>query len=216
MVRNIPNRKAPSKPAQSFGADGVFYTFTHGENGPIEIKVDFSQVAEPANYYYADSLRISVDDGQQIAALSFGRREGMTNTFADRIDVAMPLKPLLGPFWTSARSLEEAVDKILEASGITVKLPAMAAPETQAATLFANMIFLSAGDGESTFDFYHMSPRDVHLAKTQRKNIQLHPIVRVIMSSVLTKEFFNKLRPYVESGLRPQPVAEGNKRVARP
>ncbi len=215
MPRTTHRRKSSPKPPPTFGSDGVFYSFLSENSDQLQINVDFAQVPPPQSYYYADSLCVSLDEELQMAILSFGRREERTNRFADRIDIAMPKKALLGPFWASTRPIEDAVDKILEASGISANARPIAVPESQAPTLFANMIFLAVGDGESTFDFYHMSPREVHLAKTQKKNILLVPTVRVIMSSVLTKEFFIKLRPHAESATRPQPVADGSKRVAR-
>jgi hypothetical protein len=214
LSRKVETRKKNQKAPQTFGSNGVFYTFLHGEAGQIEIKIDFAQVLEPVNYYYADAIRIAIDEGLQMGILSFGRRDEATNKFADRIDVAMPMKALLGPFWISTRPIEEAVDKILDASGVSAKSRPIVPPEAQAQTLFANMIFLAAGDGESTFDFYHLSPREVHLAKTQKKDMHLIPIVRVIMSSVLTKEFFIRLRPYAEQAAKLQPVPEGSRRVA--
>lgn len=215
---NLPRKpltpKTASKPPEAFGANGVFYSFPQGEGGPIEIKVDFAQAPVPLNYYYADSLRISIDKSQQMAILSFGRREESTSTFVDRIDVVMPIKTL-GPFWVTSRHIEEAVDKVLQASGISAETGPMQDPKSLASTLFANMIFLSAGDGESTFDFYHMPARDVHLARTQKKNIDLLPVIRVVASSALTKEFFIRLRPHVENATKPASVAEGGKRAAR-
>lgn len=215
MPRTTQARKRSPKAPQTFGANGVFYTFPDEHSDQLQINIDFAQVLVPLNYYYADSLRVTLDEGLQIAILSFGRREQAVDKFADRIDVAMPTKALFGPIWMSFRPIEEAVDKILEASGVSAKPTPVAAPDSQAPTLFSNLIFLAAGDGESTFDFYHLSPRDLHLAKTQKKTMQLLPIVRVIMSSVLTKEFFNRLRPFAEKTTRPQPVADGSKRVAR-
>jgi len=216
LPRTTHRRKSSPKPPPTFGGNGVFFTFPDEHSDQLQVKIDFAQVLVPLNYYYADSLRIALDEGLQIAVLSFGRRDQAVDKFADRIDVAMPMKALFGPIWTSFRPIEEAVDKILEASGAAAKPTPVAAPDSQAPTLFSNLIFLAAGDGESTFDFYHLSPRDLHLAKTQKQAMQLLPIVRVIMSSVLTKEFFNRLRPYAEKATRPQPVADGSKRVARP
>ncbi len=65
-------------------------------------------------------------------------------------------------------------------------------------TLFANLIFMAVGQGESSLDFYHLSPREVHLAKTKKTDMQLAPIGRVILSSVLTKYFFELIRPLAQ------------------
>jgi hypothetical protein len=212
--KNARAKKSP-KPQQVFGKNGVFYTFPHSNQEQIQIRVDFSQVPSPPNYYYADSLHLGVDQEQRMVILSFGQRNPNTDKFSNRIDVVMPLKSLIGSFWLSSRPVETTLDKLLEASGLTGETRPISSPDTEAMTLFANMIFLAVGDGESTLDFYHLAPREVHLAKTQKKDMELEPTVRVIMSSVLTKHFFNTLRPYAEGASDSAPVLERSTRAAR-
>jgi len=212
--KNARAKKSP-KPQHVFGKNGVFYTFPHGNQEQIQIRVDFSKVPSPPNYYYADSLHLRVDKEQRMAVLSFGQRNPNTDKFSNRIDVVMPIKSLMGPFWLSSRPVEATLDKLLEVSGLSGETRPISSPDTEAVTLFANMIFLAVGDGESTLDFYHLAPREVHLAKTQKKDMELEPTVRVIISSVLTKHFFNTLRPYAESASEPLPVLERSQRAAR-
>jgi len=212
----ITKRSKEPKATKVFGSNGVFYRFLAGEEGPIEIKIDFGSVPTPASYYYADSLLLNLDQDLRMSLLSFGRRDANTNKFADRIDVAIPTKSLFGPFWASSRDIEKTVDKILEASGVSVPKPnPVSSPESLAATVFANTIFAAVGETESTLDFYHLSPREVHLAKTQKKDIQLQPIIRVIVSTVLTKVFFDTLRPYAEQGEGLPPLVQRSRRAIR-
>jgi hypothetical protein len=150
-----------------------------------------------------------------MSLLSFGRRDANTNKFSDRIDVAMPTRSLLVQFWASSREVENTVDKILAANGAAVpRTKSISSSEAQAPTVFANTIFAAVGEDESTLDFYHLSPREVHLAKTQRKDMQILPIIRVIVSTVLTKYFFDTLRPYTEQG-QSLPLAERSTRAVR-
>lgn len=213
--KNARAKKSPN-PQRVFGKNGVLYTFPHGNEEQIQIRVDFSQVPSPPNYYYADSLHLRVDKEQRMAVLSFGHRNPNTDTFlSNRIDVVMPFKSIMGPFWLSSRPVEAVLDKLLEVAGLTGETRPISSPDGEALILFANMIFLAVGDGESTLDFYHLAPREVHLAKTQKKDMELEPTVRVIMSSVLTKHFFNMLRPYAESAAEPLPALERSQRAAR-
>src|SRR5690348_13945059 len=198
-----------------FGKNGVFYSFPRGDQEQIQIRVDFSQVPPPPNYYYADSLYIRMDKEQRMAVLSFGQRNEQAGNFFNRIDIVMPTKSLMGPFWVSSRPIEPTLDKLLEASGPGGEIRPISPPDTESVTLFANMIFLAIGDGESTLDFYHLPPREVHLAKTGRKDMELQPTVRVIISSVLTKHFFNTLRPYAEGGSHSLPALERSRHAAR-
>jgi hypothetical protein len=75
------------------------------------------------------------------------------------------------------------------------------------------MIFITAGQGESSLDFYHLSPRDVHLAKTKKMDMQMSPIVRVILSSVLTKYFFGLIERGSGIGQSSESFTEGRERA---
>ncbi|HXC34214.1 MAG TPA: hypothetical protein VNZ56_17185 [Verrucomicrobiae bacterium] len=216
--RTHSRRSAKPKLRRVYGSNGVFYTFPEGEGEgkPIQIKVDFSQVAEPTSYYYADAVYVSMDTDNGMAVISFGRRDTDTGKFVDRIEIIMPVRSLLGAFWASITQarVEETVDKILAATGAVTKVRPIPAPPSEfAPSFFANTIFLSAGDGESSLDFYHVPPRAIHLAKERRKNIQLVPVIRVLASTVLTKHFFDILRNYLNNAIQP-PNQEGGRRAA--
>lgn len=215
MASKKPKTTAKPKPGQVFGGGGVLYRFPNGFEGQIQINVDFSQVPPPTQYYYVDSLHLRVDKEQRMAILSFGQRNENTDRFTTSVDVVMPASSLFGTFWASSRQVEATLDKLLQASGITGEVRPISPPDTRPVTLFANLIFAAVGEGETTFDFYHLSPREVHLAKTQRTDMHLQPTIRVIMSSALTKYFFNTLRPYAERGRDNQAVSERNRSAAR-
>jgi hypothetical protein len=206
--------KRPS-PSKVFGSNGVFYRFPQGFEGQVQVSIDFSKIPAPARYYYADSLRVRIDKEMRMAILSFGHRNENTDKFADRVDVVMPMAALLVTFWASAQPIEAAVDKILETFGVVVEPLPIGPSSTEAATLFANVLFAAAGDGETSLDFYHLAPREMFLAKTQRSEIKLQPTIRVIMSTVLTKHFLNVLRPLAERISNTQQSLERNSGVAR-
>jgi hypothetical protein len=215
-AKSAKTKKNP-KPAQVFGKNGVLYTFPRGNQEQIQITIDFSQVPSPPNYFYADSLYIRMDNELHTSVLSFGLRNENTSKFLSRFDVVMPTNSLMGPFWASTRPIEPVLDKVLQMSRLARDARPISPPDPdpQVLTLFANMIFLAIGEGESTLDFYHLPPREVHLAKTQNADIQLKAIVRVILSSTLTKHFFNSLRPYAEGVSDPALAQERNTRAAR-
>jgi hypothetical protein len=210
VAAKISKSKKNSAP-QVFGKDGVFYTFPQGDGGPLQIKIDFALAPRPLNYYYADSLLVELDAELRMALLHFGRRAAKGDTFADWIEVVMPARSIFAQFWSSSREVEAAVDKILEAIGPIPKIRTMSRSDSPAASLFANAIFVAVGDGESTFDFYHLSPREVHLAKTQKMDMQIQPTIRVIMSSALTKHFFEALRPHADQDFIAQGGLERSK-----
>jgi hypothetical protein len=178
------------------------------------MSVDFGLVPAPGFYYYANALRLTLDDQQRMAILSFGRRDEVAARLVDRIDVVMPMTALFGTFWSSSLPIQEVLDKYLQTAQIeAVAFPELGAqPETRQ-TFFGNVIFAAVGEGESSFDFYHLSPREVHLAKTQKKDMRIQPVVRVILSSVLTKHFFETLRPHAEHAHQARIAAERSTHV---
>ena len=215
VVKSAKSAKAP-KAEKVFGANGVSYTFPQGEGGPIQIRIDFAQVPEPAGYYYADAFLLNSDTSLQMSVLTFGRRDAASNEFGDRIEVVMPTKSL-APFLSSSQEVEKAVDKIIASLGTTSQPRpiTLAKAFVPAPTLYANAIFVAVGDGESVFDFYHLSPRQTHFAKSQKLAMQIQPIVRVVLSSVLTKYFFEVLRPFVQNEGGSQSTVGGTRRAVR-
>src|SRR5260370_13634423 len=214
VAKSAKKNKTP-KPGQVFGKNGVFYSFPGGDQEQIQVKIEFGQVPPPLNYYYADSLHLRMDKDQGMAILSFGQRNENTDSFSNRIDIVMPIKSLLGSFWGSSRPVESTLDKLLQSSGGVAGIRPIAPPASEAATLFANLIFLAVGDGESTLDFYHLPPREVHLAKTQRRDMELQTTIRGIISSLLTKHFFETLRPHAEGATNSGPVRERRQSAIR-
>jgi hypothetical protein len=214
VAKGVKSGKA--RKTEVYGTNGVLYSFPRGAEGPMQIKIDFAQVAEPAGYYYADALVVKPDSDLQMAVLTFGRRDTSSNRFGDRIDVVMPMRSLPA-FFASSREVENTVEKVIASSGGATEPEPVTLPKefVSAPTLYANAIFVAVGDGESTLDFYHMSPRQTHFAKFQKMPIQIQPTIRVILSSVLTKHFFDGLRPLARERAVPQQMTGDQIRAAR-
>jgi hypothetical protein len=197
-----------------YGKDGVFYTLPEGVGGPMNITFDFGLIPPPNNYYYADAIIVHVDRELQMATLSFGRREGKTDTITDRVDVVMPMIAI-NQFWSSSRDVEATVDQLVKGVKIGSAVAAVTSEDSTAMTLFANIIFITVGVGDTCLDFYHLSSRDVHFAKTSKRDMHLQPTVRLILSAILTKYFFDLLRSYVNKEyMASQPGARGVKNAS--
>jgi hypothetical protein len=194
---NKPSNQIKQQPV--FGKTAVVYSFPEGETGPIQIGVNFGLAPEPVQYYYSDSVYLALDEELRMALLSFGRREVSTNKFGERIEIVMPARALFAQFWSSSKEVQVTVDKIFESAGSKFKERPMASPDAPpVASIFANLIFVAVGEGESVLDFYQLSPREVHFAKTQKKDMNLQPAIRVFASTVLMRHFFNLLRPHAQ------------------
>jgi hypothetical protein len=212
MPRKLPKSSPPTKPTQVFGSNGLTYRFPSGSDGPIQISVDFSKIAPPAAYFYADCVRIDVDNQNRMATLVFGHRAESGDRLADRVEIVMPFNALFGTFWQSVKPIEQTVDKLLEGFGEIHEAPTIARGATErtkpAPPLFANVVFVATAEGETSLDFYHLAPREVHLAKTQRTDMNLQTTVRVIASTLLTKQLFNLIRPLAEPSAAGQVTSE--------
>ncbi len=217
MPRKKPNTLSAPKPGKVFGRNGVFYRMPKGPEGPLEIKIDFGQIPSPSGYFYADCLRFDTDSAMRMATLSFGLRGEQSEKLSERIEIVFPFNALLG-FWQSAIPIEETVDKLLQSYG-SASEPAIIArgatdPKTPVAVLFANILFMAAGDGETSLDFYHLSPREAHLAKTQRADMKLQATIRVIISTILTRQFLSLVKSFAERSAPGNPSQERNHSVA--
>lgn len=202
-------KKIKREKTVTYGRSGVNYSFPQGEDGPINVAVDFSLVAPPTSYYYADSIAVRPNDELLMVNLSFGRRKRDSNEFADQVDIVMPAQALAG-FLASSREVEKTLDQALAQLNLAPRQKPIAPSDFVATTLFANLIFISMNPVETSLDFYHLSTRDVHLAKTKKMDMQLSPVVRVIMASVLGKCFFDLVRPFGSEALQ---ETEGRERA---
>jgi hypothetical protein len=193
----IKKKPRDLRPRKSAGEGPVKYTLPESPNGPLNIGIDFSLAPVPAAYFYADSVSLKRDSELAMVILSFGRFDLTANRLTERIEIAMPQVALFAQFWHSVRNVEDTVNQQLRA----LKLPAASRSITTRsrarATLYANAISVSVGNGESCLDFYYMSVRDIHLVKIRRiSEIGLEPIIRILCSPAVLKSLFDLCRPY--------------------
>lgn len=134
-----------------------------------------------------------------MATLIFGRVPERERGRGDRLDIVLPEVVLFGMFWNASRPIEETIDKQL--AQMRKKSIARPVPPTTSrrGTLYANNVHLSTAGGDSCLDFYYLSPRDLHFARTQGSDISLHAIIRVTLSPVLVKCILDACRPYAEA-----------------
>lgn len=192
----MKRKEKPTAPTQTQG--GV--QFEARPDGSMQIKFDFSHLPEPSLYYYADCLALRVDAENQMAILSVGRSDAERKSFADHIEIVMPVDKLLGDFWKSARDIEATIDQVLRAQDWPEFPFRMESPTRVAQTFYANLLFMAVGIGESSLDFYQLSPRQIHFAKSGLLNeMQVLPVLRVAMSTPLSKRFLTEIAQHPAS-----------------
>jgi hypothetical protein len=190
----MKKRNESRKKLLQHGRGAVRYSILTGQDGAIQMQVDFRLARIPETYYYADALSISVDNEMGMAILAFGR----TNTeggLRDRIDIVMPAVALLIGFLNSMTPIEPTIDKQLELLKLRPVSRTVANVVPSRGTLFANLIFASTGGAEACLDFYYLPVRDLHFAKTVvGSEISVQPIIRIPTSPVLLKHMVNLCR----------------------
>ena len=188
--------------------------FPQGPDGPLQLGIDFRLASVPAAFYYADAVSLRHDRDLAMALLSFGRSDMSTARLRDRLEVVMPEGALFFQFWISAREVEKTLDEQLKALALAPVSRPVGQKAAVRTTLFANVIFVTTGGGESCLDFYYLPVRDIHLAKAQRAEIGMDPIVRVLCSPALLKYFLDLCRPYASTMTEPSQARRSDRASA--
>jgi len=204
-------RKKPMKEEKApiRGKGVITYSLPQGENGPLQLHLDMAQARIPDIFFYSNIVFLQADYNLASVRISFGRVVEKPAKSMRRVDIVMP-ESAISRYITSIKNIEGTVNKALERiKGSPIK--EVAQPETdQVVTLYANHIYASVSGEESCMDFYYISPRDLHIARTQKGNIALDPVIRVPLSTVLFKhlnellyqqEKLKENPPKVESGV---------------
>jgi hypothetical protein len=161
----------------------------------MEIGIDYSKTQVPERSYYADYC--DVQQGRTGHSLFFGKLAPGTSKLRTKIEVSFPDDMLLRQLWNTSRDYHESVRKFAE----RVQLPPVERVEDtdKVQTFRANNVYLGTWGEESMMDFYYLSPRDIHLAQSQsRAELDLDPVVRIVLSTAVMFEFLEKCRPHVE------------------
>ena len=192
-----PVRIKKTRSKENRSTEPVRYSFPEGPSGPIAIQIDYALLPAPPSYFYADYVFVQREAQVGMATIQFGRTQHQK--VQSRIEVVMPESSLFGQFWNSLGNVEAVIDKQLASRRQTGSAAKPTLEPQRSTTLYANNAFLAVGSGECSLDLYYLSPRDIHLAKTRRMALTLHPIIRIIMPSIAVKELLNQVRPYAES-----------------
>jgi len=185
--------KKPSKSKPlTYGKGPVRYSLHEGTALVLQLNIEKAQV--PENSFFANTISVHADPKLASVTLSFGQLAPESNRCLKQFDIAMPESPVFDRYLKSIAGMEKTVDKALSIIKRTpIKSIAWSQAE-QIETLYSNHIYASTSGEESCLDFYYISPLDIHLARTQKANIALTPVIRIILSVVLFKHFCDLIR----------------------
>jgi hypothetical protein len=161
----------------------------------VELGVDYRQAEVPERFYSADYCEIQ--KARAGLSLFFGKLIPGTSKLRTKIEVTFPEEMFLRQLWASSRDFHKTVQGVAE----KIDFPPLENVEDtdKVQTFRSNNVFMGMWGEESVMDFYYLSPRDIHFAKTQQRGAAaLEPVVRVVLSTALMFEFLEKCRHHVE------------------
>ncbi len=195
---SVKNRaKLPTRKMQGKGP--VRYSQTGGKNSPLAIGIDFRFARVPDAYTYADCISLKNDKEIGIATVLLGQADADSGKVRDCISIVMPSVALFGQFLMSTKAVEETLAAQLKALKLQAVRRSVPSETSVRATRFANVIFLATSTAESSLDFYYMPGRDIFFARMHQTDIDLEPVIRVIIPLPVLQYFLELCRPYALS-----------------
>lgn len=161
----------------------------------IEMGVDYEKAPVPERFYYADMCDVVKD--RVGLSLQFGKLIPGTSQLRTKVEIGFPEDQFVRQLWRSSRSFHETVRRIVNGVlppeimklGVTDKVQA----------LRSNNVFMAVIGNEAVMDFYYISPGDIHYVQAQKKHeVQLEPVIRIMLGTAVLYEFLEKCRPYAD------------------
>ncbi len=194
MVKSRRKKRTTKSEGVTYGKGAVRYTLPREEQGPMKLLIDFAQTDPPEFSFYSNTVSLRGDHGLATVTVSFGQSSEETDKATKRVDIVMPESALFNWFLGSIKKVEPAVEVALRDLNRQPLEPVPSSKTDQVVTVYANNIYASTGGEESCLDFYYISPRSLHHARTLRADIPLEPVVRITLSVVLFKYFYDQCR----------------------
>lgn len=208
--------KKPTKvpTGKMHGKGPVRYSRTGGKDSPLALGIDFRFARVPEAYTYADCVSLKYEKELAIATILFGQADVNSGKVRECISMVIPSAALFGQFQPSAKGVEETLAAQLKFLNLQAVRRSVPTEATVSATRFANVIFLSTSAGEGSLDFYYMPGRDIYFAKQHGTDIELEPIIRVIISLPVLQYLLELCRPYAQTSEATRPDNRSTNRAS--
>ena len=158
----------------------------------LQLGVDYAKAPVPQFHYDADYC--DVREGRTGVILIFGKLRPEGSQLRTKIEISMSPKYFVQQLWKGARPICKGLAEDWGAKRLT-DLVSLSDPD-RVQCLRANNVFMGRLEDEAVLDFYYISPGDIHLVhKRGKPAIDLEPVVRVGVSSLLLLEFLEKCEP---------------------
>ncbi|MHB8526658.1 MAG: hypothetical protein ACYDD2_10945 [Candidatus Acidiferrales bacterium] len=199
-----------AKPDNLRGSGPVHYRVDGPSDAPlaIAISIDYSDAPIPDHYYLADYFEV-VDQDPQMLFL-FGKRDyPKRSELRNKIEVYFPSPFFIKQLWRGSREFHANLRKSIELTGYKSDQPQGISSATEKVqTLQANNVLIVQSGTECLMDFYYLSPRDLYVKVRKKQDLDLQPLVRVIMTHTLLLGFLDACEPIANALILKYPDRE--------
>jgi hypothetical protein len=162
----------------------------------VEIGIDYAKAPVPHLHYEADYCDVVA--ARAGIALTFGKLRPTSDILRNKVEVSFSPEFFVKNVWGTTRQLHETTRRMVAGKELT-DLGRLPEPE-KVQCFRANNVFMAVLPSEAVLDFYYISPGDVQFAQLRKKQeIELEPVVRVLVSTPLLLEFLDKCKPVAEA-----------------
>jgi len=187
--------------AGSHGSGAIRYHMAHSPDGQsfVGFQVDYSVAPVPEHFYVADYFE--VHDLDPVVLFVFGKLAAPdSHALRNKLEVYFPSQHFVTQFWRSSREFHSSLRLWTEQFQLrpVSSQRIMAEPNT-AKTIHANNALMVLAGGEALIDFFYLSPRDVSLKAPKGEEIELMPLVRVILPPNMLLGLLNAAEPIASS-----------------
>ncbi len=184
-------------------------------NGPVKYKVeatpdsdysrvlvhiDYTDAPLPQHYYVADFF--SVTSLGSTVLLTFGKFDNIKKRekLRSKVEIYFPSVAFVRQFWTTSRDLHKTLRRWVAAHPFELAESSNTADETaeKIQTLQSNNVMMVLSSGETVLDFYYMSPRELFLKTKKNKEVELEPLVRILVEPQMLLGFLDECEPIAE------------------
>lgn len=155
----------------------------------LMISINYEDAPVPERYYVADWFDVAERDLDVV--LSFGNLD-YSKKLRSKIEIVFPSYNFVNQLWRSCQPFHAKLQKFLE----ELKLPSVKPGNTELSSdklqiLISNNVLMVWTGTECLMDFFYISPKDLWSKPRRGENIELEPVVRVLVSPTLLNGFLD-------------------------
>ncbi len=196
------------------GTGPVRYRLEGPADGPTgaTISIDYTEAPVPEHFYVADYFRVINLEPQVLFVFGKWEDPEKCQKLRNKLEIYFPAVFFVKQLWKSSREFHQTLRSFVEQYGYAAGAPgALTEGADKVQTIHSNNVLMVLSSGEAMMDFFYLSPREMYFKPRKKRNIELEPLVRVIIAPTLLLGFLDGCQPIAESLRAKFPAEEGNK-----